>query len=76
MFMYFATLTEVPIVQALMNLGMAKGPTLSLLMAGNSLSLPSMIVITKLFGRKKAFTYFALVVIFSTVFGMVYGVLK
>jgi len=73
MFMYFATLTEVPIVQALTELGMAKGPTLALLMAGNSLSLPSMIVITKLFGKKKAFTYFSLVVIFSTIFGLIYG---
>ncbi|ANQ53672.1 MULTISPECIES: permease [unclassified Thermosipho (in: thermotogales)] len=73
MFMYFATLTEVPIVQALLKLGMAKGPTLALLMAGNSLSLPSMIVITKLFGRKKAFTYFMLVIVFSTMFGMIYG---
>ncbi|MEJ5229634.1 MAG: permease [Pseudothermotoga sp.] len=72
--MYFATLTEVPIIQALTNLGMAKGPTLALLMAGNTLSLPSMIVITKLLGKKKAFTYFSLVVIFSTIFGMVYGV--
>ncbi|MGJ8454451.1 permease [Pseudothermotoga sp. U03pept] len=71
--MYFATLTEVPIVQALINLGMAKGPTLALLMAGNTLSLPSMIVITKLLGKKKAFTYFSLVVIFSTIFGMIYG---
>jgi len=73
--MYFATLTEVPIVQALTNLGMAKGPTLALLMAGNTLSLPSMIVITKLLGKKKAFTYFSLVVIFSTIFGMIYGAL-
>jgi len=73
-FMYFATLTEVPIVQALRELGMAKGPTLALLMAGNSLSLPSMIVITKLLGKKKAFTYFFLVVLFSTIFGMLYGV--
>lgn len=71
--MYFATLTEVPIVQALTDLGMAKGPTLALLMAGNTLSLPSMIVITKLLGKKKAFTYFSLVVIFSTIFGMIYG---
>ncbi|MFN6991562.1 MAG: permease [Fervidobacterium sp.] len=74
-FMYFATLTEVPIVQALTQLGMAKGPTLALLMAGNSLSLPSMIVITKLLGSKKALTYFALVVLFSTIFGLIYGLL-
>ncbi|MBO8160751.1 MAG: permease [Thermosipho sp. (in: Bacteria)] len=73
MFMYFATLTEVPIVQALRELGMAKGPTLALLMAGNSLSLPSMIVITRLFGKKKAFIYFSLVVVFSTLFGVIYG---
>jgi len=73
--MYFATLTEVPIVQALTQLGMAKGPTLALLMAGNSLSLPSMIVITKLLGKKKAFTYFGLVVLFSTIFGMIYGLI-
>lgn len=52
---------------------MAKGPTLALLMAGNSLSLPSMIVITKLLGKRKAFTYFGLVVGFSTLFGMMYG---
>lgn len=74
--MYFATLTEVPIIQALTELGMAKGPTLSLLMAGNTLSLPSMIVITKLLGKKKAFTYFALVVGFSTIFGLIYGLIK
>ncbi|MFN4189805.1 MAG: permease [Pseudothermotoga sp.] len=73
---YFATLTEVPIIQALKELGMADGPTLSLLMAGNTLSLPSMIVITKLLGRKKAFTYFALVVGFSTIFGLIYGLIK
>ncbi len=72
--MYFATLTEVPIVQALTQLGMAKGPTLSLLMAGNTLSLPSMIVITKLLGKKKAFTYFGLVIVFSTLFGFLYGI--
>ncbi|MGB9614636.1 MAG: permease [Fervidobacterium sp.] len=73
--MYFATLTEIPIVQALTQLGMAKGPTLALLMAGNSLSLPSMIVITRLLGKKKAFTYFGLVVLFSTLFGFIYGLI-
>jgi len=71
--MYFATLTEVPIVQALTESGMAKGPTLALLMAGNSLSLPSMLVITRLLGKKRASTYFGLVVLFSTLFGMIYG---
>lgn len=73
--MYFATLTEVPIIQALKELGMAKGPTLSLLMAGNTLSLPSMIVITRLLGKKKAFTYFTSVVGFSTIFGLIYGLI-
>ncbi|AFK07576.1 permease [Mesotoga sp. HF07.pep.5.2.highcov] len=72
-FMYFATLTEVPIVQSLMFLGMGKGPALALFMAGNSLSLPSMIVITKLLGKKRAFTYFGLVVLFSTLWGFIYG---
>ena len=71
--MYFATLTEVPIVQSLMSLGMGKGPALALFMAGNSLSLPSMIVITKLLGKKKAFTYFGLVVAFATIWGYIYG---
>lgn len=70
---YFATLTEVPVVQALRSLGMADGPTLSLLMAGNSLSLPSMIVITSLLGRRRAFSYFALVVAFSALMGFAYG---
>lgn len=73
MVMYFATLTEVPIVQSLMGLGMGKGPALALFMAGNSLSLPSMIVLTKLLGKKKAFTYFVLVVLFSMSWGFIYG---
>ncbi|MBM7558983.1 permease [Marinitoga litoralis] len=71
--MYFATLTEVPIIQSLMSLGMGKGPALALFMAGYTLSLPNMIVLTKLLGKKKAFTYFALVVIFSTTWGLIYG---
>lgn len=72
---YFATLTEVPIVQALRSLGMADGPTLSLLMSGNSLSLPSMLVIVGLLGRRRAFVYFALVVIASALMGLAYGIL-
>ncbi len=71
--MYFATLTEVPIVQSLMQLGMGKGPALSLFMAGYTLSIPNMIVLTRLLGKKKAFTYFALVIVFSTAWGWVYG---
>lgn len=71
--MYFATLTEVPIIQSLMSLGMGKGPALALFMAGYTLSLPNMIVLTRLLGKKKAFSYFALVIIFSTTWGYVYG---
>jgi uncharacterized membrane protein YraQ (UPF0718 family) len=52
---------------------MGKGPALALFMAGNSLSLPSMIVITRLLGKKRAFTYFGLVVVFSTLWGFIYG---
>ncbi len=66
-FSYFATLTEVPIVQALQQLGMAKGPTLALLMSGNSISLPSMIGISKLMGKRRDFMYFGLVVFFSAI---------
>ena len=72
-FMYFATLTEVPILQGLIGAGMGKGPALALLLAGPALSLPSMIVITSVMGRKKAFTYFALVMVLSTIAGMAYG---
>jgi len=72
-FMYFATLTEIPILQGLLGLGMGKGPALTLLLAGPALSLPSMIVITSFMGRKKAFTYFALVIIMSTFVGFLYG---
>lgn len=71
--MYFATLTEVPIIQSFMELGMGKGPALSLFMAGYTLSLPNMIVLTRLLGKKKAFTYFALVIAFSTTWGFIYG---
>ncbi len=72
-FMYFATLTEVPIIQSLMSLGMGKGPALALFLAGYSLSLPNMIVLTKLMGVKKAFTYFFLIVTYSALAGFVYG---
>ena len=72
-FMYFATLTEVPIVNSFMALGMLKGPATALLLAGPSLSLPSMIVISKLMGIKKAFTYFGLVIVLSALIGMLAG---
>lgn len=72
-FMYFATLTEVPIIQSLMSLGMGKGPALALFLAGYSLSLPNMIVLTKLMGIKKAFTYFLLIIVYSASAGFIYG---
>ena len=72
-FMYFATLTEVPIVQGLLAAGMGKGPALALLLAGPSLSLPSMLVIRKIIGFQKTLVYVLLVVILSTVAGLIYG---
>jgi len=72
-FMYFATLTEVPIVQGLLGSGMGKGPALALLLAGPALSLPSMIVIRSVLGTKKSFVYFGLVIGFSTIAGMIFG---
>jgi uncharacterized membrane protein YraQ (UPF0718 family) len=72
-FMYFATLTEVPIVQGLLASGMGKGPALALLLAGPALSLPSMLVIGKIMGTQKTVVYVTLVVIFSTIAGLVYG---
>ncbi len=74
-FMYFATLTEVPIVQGLLAAGMGKGPALALLLAGPSLSLPSMLVIRKVMGTQKTVVYVTLVVVFSTIAGLVFGAL-
>lgn len=74
-FMYFATLTEVPIVQGLLGSGMGKGPALALLLAGPALSLPSMLVINSFLGPKKTSAYVILVVIMATVTGMIYGTL-
>jgi hypothetical protein len=71
--MYFATLTEIPIVQGLLGAGMGQGPALALLLAGPSLSLPSMLVIGGELGFKKTAAYVALVVVFSTGAGVVYG---
>ena len=71
--MYFATLTEVPILQGLIGSGMGKGPALALLLAGPALSLPSMIVIRQIMGTKKMLVYVALVVIMATITGMIYG---
>jgi len=74
-FMYFATLTEVPILQGLMGAGMGKGPALALLLAGPALSLPSMLVLHSLMGLKKTAVYVALVVVMSTISGVVFGAL-
>ncbi|MCG9478957.1 MAG: permease [Actinomycetia bacterium] len=71
--MYFSTLTEVPIIRALMDLGMGKGPALTLLLAGPSLSLPNMIVIGRVMGAKKTLTYVLLVITMSTFVGMLFG---
>jgi uncharacterized protein len=71
--MYFATLTEVPILQGLIGSGMGSGPALALLLAGPSLSLPSMLVIAGMIGWRKTLTYVALVVTSATVAGVVYG---
>jgi uncharacterized membrane protein YraQ (UPF0718 family) len=71
--MYFATLTEVPIIKAFLDMGMGRGPALALLLAGPALSLPSMIVIIRVMGARKAFTYIALVVIMATITGMGFG---
>ncbi len=72
-FMYFATLTEVPILQGLIGSGMGKGPALALLLAGPALSLPSMLVIYSVMGFKKTFTFCSLVVVMSTLAGMIFG---
>ncbi len=72
-FMYFATLTEVPIVQGLIGSGMGKGPALALLLAGPALSLPSMLVIRSVIGTKKTVVFVSLVVALATITGMIYG---
>lgn len=72
-FMYFATLTEIPILQGLLGSGMGKGPALALLLAGPAVSLPSMLVISSIMGLKKTITYIFLVVLFSAIVGWVYG---
>ncbi len=71
--MYFATLTEVPIMQGLIGAGMNQGPALALLLAGPSLSLPALLIIGSELGVKKTASYVALVVVLSTVAGMIYG---
>ncbi|MBI5546233.1 MAG: permease [Deltaproteobacteria bacterium] len=74
-FMYFATLTEVPILQGLIGSGMGKGPALALLLSGPALSLPSMIVIRSVLGTSKTVVYVSLVIGLSTIVGLAYGAL-
>jgi len=71
--MYFATLTEVPVLQGLLGAGMGKGPALALLLSGPALSLPSMLVIRSIIGTRKMLVYVTLVVIMSTIAGFLYG---
>ena len=72
-FMYFATLTEVPIVQGLLGSGMGKGPALALLLAGPALSLPSMLVLRSIMGGKKTVVFISLVVVMATFTGILFG---
>ena len=73
--MYFATLTEVPIVKAFLDMGMGKGPALALLLAGPALSLPNMLALGKIMGWKKTLVYCSLVVIMSTITGYIFGII-
>jgi hypothetical protein len=72
-FMYFATLTEVPILEGLLDAGMGKGPALALLLAGPALSLPNMLVIRSVLGTKKTAAYVLIVVVGSTLAGILFG---
>lgn len=74
-FMYFSTLTEIPILQALIAKGMHSGPALALLLAGPSLSLPNMLVVRSVLGTKKTAVYVLLVIVYATIGGLVYGLL-
>lgn len=74
-FMYFATLTEVPILQGLIANGMGKGPALALLLAGPALSLPNMLVIRSIIGTKKTIVFVSLVIVMATISGMIFGAL-
>ena len=72
-FMYFATLTEVPILQGLIGNGMGQGPALALLLAGPALSLPNMLVIRSVMGTRKTLVFISLVIVLSTISGLIYG---
>jgi uncharacterized membrane protein YraQ (UPF0718 family) len=71
--MYFATLTEVPILQGLLGSGMGSGPALALLLAGPALSLPSILVIRSVIGTRKTATFVVLVAVMATITGLIYG---
>ena len=73
--MYFATLTEVPILRGLLDSGMGQGPALALLLAGPALSLPSMLVINSILGPKKTLTFVGLVIVMATITGMGFGII-
>jgi hypothetical protein len=75
-FMYFATLTEVPILQGLMGAGMGKGPALALLLAGPALSLPNMLVIRSVMGTQKTAVFVLLVIVMATLSGLLYGAIS
>jgi len=74
-FMYFATLTEVPILQGLIGAGMGKGPALALLLAGPALSLPNMLVIRSVMGTKKTVVFVMLVIVMATISGIIFGMM-
>lgn len=71
--MYFATLTEIPILESLMKLGMGNGPAMALLLTGNALSLPNLIVLNKILGPRRTASYLALTVTMSIVAGLIFG---
>jgi uncharacterized protein len=71
--MYFATLTEIPILQGLIGSGMGKGPALALLLAGPAVSLPNMLVIRAILGTEKTLVFIGLVIVMSTACGLLYG---
>jgi len=75
-FMYFATLTEVPIVQGLIGSGMGQGPALALLLAGPALSLPNMLVICSIMGTQKTIVFVSLVIVMATISGMIFGAVR
>jgi len=70
---YFATMTEAPFVDTLMNLGMGKGPALALLLAGPGISLPNWLAIAKVFGVKKALVYVPTIIVLGTIVGWIAG---